>query len=403
MSLAAKIIRKPIEAYQFVRLYSQHLPQAFDAIFSMQCAVTLLRGALKGSDEEISVLYVGRRVNYPYLCRMMFEEHRAVENEISNLFAFRKHMDRMSDAADVVVLDLGWPYNRRFISRGGYLEVPDWINLAVEFPDAWEDVVGNFRRTARKHDLRLIRRNGYRCEPVNSRKAIETFYNEMYVPFVKHRHSAESVIAPRRLVIKRALQGQLLQIFRGDDIVAAGIIYPEREIMFSLWLGIPRKYLNDQPEAAISALYFFGIQYAFDNGYEVFDFTGTRAFLGDGAYQFKRRWGPVIEDSFSPGSILIQPKRGNRKAALFCQQVPVLTRTEEGLEAVFVSVDGPVDEVTFARLEKDYWCAGIARMIVIEISDKNETRSMPIGEEGCQYRHIKIPLDTFADLYVNIG
>lgn len=402
MSLAAKIIRKPIEAFQFVRLYSQHLPQAFNAIFSMPCAVTLLHGALKGTDEQVSVLYVGRRLNYPYLCRMIFDVHREVETEISNLFAFRKHMQRMSDAADVVVLDLGWPYNRSFSRKGGYLEVPDWINLAIEFPDAWDDVVGNFRRTARKHDLRLIRRNGYRCESVNSRAAIETFYDDMYLPFVKHRHSAESVIAPRNHVIKRALQGQLLQVLRGDDVVAAGVIYPEREIMFSLWMGIPRKHVDDQPEAAISALYFFGIQFAFDNGYEVFDFTGTRAFLGDGAYQFKRRWGPAIEDGFSPGSILLQPKNGNRKAALFCQQVPVLARTEAGLEAVFVRADGAVAADAFARLEKDYGCGGLDRITVIQISDENETRSMPIGEEGCQYRVIKCPLETFADTYVNI-
>jgi hypothetical protein len=312
-------------------------------------------------------------------------------------------MERMSAAADVVVLDLGWPYNRRFSRRGGYLEVPDWINLAIGFPAAWEEVVSGFRRTARKHDLRLIRRNGYRCEAVNSRAAIEEFYDEMYVPFVKHRHATEPVIAPKSHVIKRALQGQLLQVFRGDEIVAAGVIYPEREIMFSLWMGIPRKYVDDQPEAAISALYFFGIKYAFDNGYEVFDFTGTRAFLGDGAYQFKRRWGPAIEDGFSPGSILIQPKNDNRKAALFCQQVPVLTRTGEGLEAVFVRADGAAAEDTFARLEKDYGCGGIARMTVIEISDRSETSSMPIRDNGCQYRLVKCPLQHFADTYVRIG
>ena len=402
MSLAAKIIRKPVEAFEFVRLYSQHLPQAFNAIFSMPCAVTLLQGVLKGSDETITVLYVGRRLNYPYLCRMMFEEHEEVESEISNLFAFRRHMERMADTADVVVLDLGWPYNRHYSKRGGYLEVPDWINLAIDFPEKWDDVVRNFRRTARKHDLRLIRRNGYRCETVRSRAAIETFYDDMYLPFVKHRHSAESVIAPRHHVIKRGLQGQLVQVMRGDDIVAAGVIYPEREIMFSLWMGIPRKYVNEQPEAAISALYFFGIRYAFDNGYEVFDFTGTRAFLGDGAYQFKRRWGPVIEDGFSPSSILIRPKNGNRKAALFCQQVPVLARTEVGLEAVFVRAEGEVAKDASARLEKDYGCAGIDRITVIEVSGKNETRSMPIGEAGCQYRVIECPLESFADTYVNV-
>src|SRR5690606_23145912 len=152
----------------------------------------------------------------------------------------------------------------------------DWINMAIEFPETWEEVVSNFRRTARKHDLRLIRRNGYRCEPASGRAAIEKFYHEMYLPFVNHRHASESLVAAKRLVIKRTLKGHLLHILRDDEIVAAGVIYPEDQTMFSLWMGMPERYLEQPPEAAISALYYFGLQFAFDNGYKVFDFTGTR-------------------------------------------------------------------------------------------------------------------------------
>ena len=407
MKLAARIMNKPLDMYRFVTTYSQHLPQAFNALFSMPCVVSLLQGTLRKSDARVSVLYAGRRANVDYLSRMAFDDYRIVDQVITNLLAFKPHMQRMSDAADMIVLDLGWPYNNRFNRKHSYLEVPDWINMAIEFPSTWDDVVANFRRTARKHDMRLIRRNDYRCEISSSLEDIEKFYDEMYVPFLTHRHAAESVVAPRKHVIKRGLRGKLLQVIRGDEIVAAGVIYPERETMFSLWMGIPKKHLEHQPEAAISALYYFGIQYAFSNGYEIFDFTGTRAFLNDGAFQFKRRWGPVVEDGFSPSSILLKPKSDSRQAALFCQQVPVLIRTVEGLEAVFVRVAGTAgdgaDQKTFARLEKDFGCAGMARMNVIEISNESETRTMPIGGKGCQYRLIKCPLETFAEKYVSIG
>jgi hypothetical protein len=197
------------------------------------------------------------------------------------------------------------------------------------------------------------------------------------------------------------MQGQLLHVLQGDDVVAAGVIYPEDGVMFSLWMGIPRKHLERQPEAAISALYYFGIRYAFDNGCRAFDFTGTRAFLKDGAYQFKRRWGPLLDDAFSPGSILIRPQKGNRKAALFCQQVPVLRRSADGLEALFVRAEGAVGAETLARLEKDYGCGGVDRVTVIEISDENETRAMPFGAGGCQYRVLRVTLEGFADCYVS--
>jgi hypothetical protein len=188
---------------------------------------------------------------------------------------------------------------------------------------------------------------------------------------------------------------------RDDEVVAAGVIYPENDAMFSLWMGLPEKYLDPQPEAAISALYFFGIRYAFDNGYRFFDFTGTRALLKDGPFQFKRRWGPVIEDAFSPGSILLKPQNGNRNAALFCQEVPVLRRTGDGLEALIVRADEPADEGSLARLEKEFGCAGLERMTVIEISDRNETETISCGDDKCDYRLIRTRLDSFGDCYVN--
>lgn len=400
MELLRKIAAAPGTAHRFLQLYGQHLPRAFDALFSLPCIVTTLQGTLRGTDEKISVLYAGRRVNYHYLLRTIFEEHRETQRTSTNLLMVKSHMERLAARSDVEILDLGWPYNNLFRRSRRYLEVPDWLNMAIDLPDDWDGVVRNFRRTARKHDLRLIRRNGYRCEQATGRAAMERFYDDMYLPFVEHRHAGESVTSPRKHVIKRGMQGTLLHVMRGDEVVAGGIIYPENGIMFSLWMGVPREHLASQPEAAISALYYFGVRFAFDEGYRTFDFTGTRAFLNDGAYQFKRRWGPLIDDAFSPGSILIRPQNGNRKAALFCAQVPVIGRTANGLEAVFVRLDGQVDEETFARLEKDFGCGGIDRVTVIEISQENETSAMPNGANGCHHRVLKCPLDRFADCYV---
>jgi hypothetical protein len=388
--------------YRFLKLYSQHLPLAFEAIFSTSCTVTMLEGTLKESNDPVSVLYVGRRKNYAYLRRMIFEDCKVTDEQRTSLFSYRRHMDRMSSSVDVLLVDVGWPYSKRINRSGAYLEIPDWINMAIELPDTWEEVVRSFRQTTRNNDLRLIRRNAYRCQPTNDRADLEAFYDSFYVPFVNHTHAADSVVSPRKHVLKRGRQGALLQVRKGDEVVAAGVVYPEGEVLFFLWMGLPPQYIEAAPEGAISALYFFGIRYAFDRGYKVVDFTGNRAFLDDGAFRFKRKWGARVEDSFSPGSILIKPVSASRNAARFCQRFPVLARREGRLEARFLFADQPADDAGLARLGKDYGCEGIDRTTVIEISEENETASMQKGVDGCQYLLLRTTLENFADSYVSV-
>lgn len=388
-----------MNGYRFVVTHQQHLPLVFEAIFSMPCAVTKLRGTIKGGVDRVSVLYVGRRMNYAYLLRTMFEDHQVLEEKHSNLLMFKKHMETMRKGSDVIIIDLGWPYNAFYNRKGEFLEIPDWVNMVVELADDWESVVRNFRQSTRNNDLRLIRRNAYRFEVTNERRLIEQFYDDMYVPFVNFRHDEDPVFAPKKHVIQRATQGKLLHVLCGQKIVAAGVLFLEKETLYFLWMGLPPDCLEQPPEGAISALYYFGIKYAFDNDYKIVDFTGTRALLNDGAFRFKRKWGAQVEDTFSPSSILMRPANNNENAATFCEYFPVLVRNGDGLEALFLRRDETVDEGTLNRLNKQYGCDGVDRMTVVEIADENETKLIPNGPDGTQNRIVKRRMDCFADYY----
>jgi hypothetical protein len=106
-----KLSRRAINGCRFVLTYSQHLPLAFEAIFSMPCAVTKLRGTIRHTGEQLMMLYVGRRMNYMYLLRAIFDEYHIEDEQRSSLLTFRKHMNRMNEGSDVVIIDLGCPYN----------------------------------------------------------------------------------------------------------------------------------------------------------------------------------------------------------------------------------------------------------------------------------------------------
>ncbi len=403
MSALSKIASMVSNARETWSMYSQHLPLVFQSVVSLPCAVTLLGGTMRGSGQLLTVLYVGRRRNYPYLLQTLFEEVSVVDEEHSTILTYSRHMRRMEADADVTIVDIGWPYHGIVNRRRDFLVMPDWINMSMSLAEEWDDVVRSFRHTTRNNDLRLIRRNEYRCEPSCDVAVIRDFYDEMYLPFIRHRHQLDSVEAPREHVMDRAQEGSLLRIYKGEKLVVAGVVYPEDDVLYFLWMGISADCLDQPPEAAVSALYFFGIRYAFDNGLEAVDFTGNRAFLADGAYRFKRKWGAMIEDSFSPSSILVRPHSGNEKAALFCQQFPMLVRRGGALEAIFLYYKQDVDDSTLKKIDSQFGCEGIDRISVLAVSETGESDSRVVDGQHCEKHVVSCGLAEFAAYYASVS
>lgn len=399
MSSARKLVNAVTGMPRFLRTYGQHLPMAFEAIFSVPCGVTGLRGTLRDGGEPATVAYVGRGLNYQYILRLLFDAYEVVEQADTTLFNYRKHLERLAREADLVISDIGWPYHGMVNRHGDFLEMPDWVNLSLDLADDWTSVVRGFRHTTRNNDLRLVRRNAYHCKPTNDRDVIERFYDEMYAPFVTRRHEEESVLAPREQVVGRAMSGALLRVFREQQVVAAGVVYPEGEVLYFLWMGVPVQFGDSPPEGAISALYYYGIRHAFDTGLKTVDFTGTRAVLNDGPFRFKRKWGAVVDDAFSPSSILVRPRNGSLAAARFCQRNPLLARRDGGLEALILSDGEPVDEGRLRQLDKEFGCAGIDRMTVIDLCGGDSSGVGRQGKDGRGFRHVRATLQDFADHY----
>src|SRR5690606_5950930 len=115
----------------------------------------------------------------------------------------------------------------------------------------------------------------------------------------------------------------------------------EGDTLYFLWMGLP----GDRPMAAgaSSALYWFGLRQAIELGCRHIDFGGSRPGPDDGPLRCKRTWGARIEDTFDPGAILVAPRPGSQPAISFCASLPLVISVRHGLDAVFVTDEGPVD------------------------------------------------------------
>ena len=167
MNLLTRLYQKVVSAYHFITDYGQHLPLAAKAVFNISCTVMTLRGSIRGSDDSVVLLYVGRRWNEEFLLNLFFESHEILSCDDVNVFTARAHSEDLARDADVEIIDIGWPYGSRLKKHQHYLEFADWLNMVLPLEGDWDDIVRSFRNTTRNNDLRLIRRNEYRFEATN--------------------------------------------------------------------------------------------------------------------------------------------------------------------------------------------------------------------------------------------
>lgn len=394
----------------FIQLYGQHFPLAVFAIFSFRCEIIHLRGRMRKTETVGDLVYVGRKQNFEYVKSQIFEGSEIVTQQKSTLFTFRPQAREKFLVADFMVVDIGWPYHRLFNTKSEFIEIPDWVNMLVETDGTLAEVVAKFRKTARAFDLRMIRKYAYTYDLVNDDEAIDYFYESLYAPFVKNTHGEGAILVDKKTIAKRVKQGKLIRIHYKGSVLAAGVIYSENDVLYFLWMGSLPKLPQDLatelgreklPEGVISALYYFGIEYANDLGMDAVDFTGTRSLLSDGTFHFKRKWGAVVDDTFSPSSLLLKLKDNNTTAVEFIQNNPLIIRSSMGLEmrSVLKVSQGKSDEEIFADFWKQHGCEGIDSLCVFTIDEglPESIRFSELDDKPCC--RVQCKLDNFSHLY----
>ncbi len=370
------------------------------AIFAFKVDVVTLRGQMPISGETITMLYVGRRLNLSHFKKKFFNEVETLRSKKSNLFSFHKAIVAEEHDADVVFVDVGWPYNSRINKNDEYLELPDYICMTVSLKTTWDETKQNFRKTIRKNIGRLIRKNNYRSVPTNDPTIIKSFYETLYVTFIKSRHEDETHLTPRAIIEQRARDGTIVQVVDDDGVVAAGVYFPHGDTLRLLATGMPKAFLENPPVAAMQALYYFSLQYAFEHGYKFVNFLGTRAFPNDGLFQFKRKWGAAAEDTFSIDSILFKPN--NTPAAVtFCEHFPMIARKDGALQLLLCTKSDVFETVEYEKLIADTWCDGIPDVKIVHMSDQPTVGSTTLPMSQADVRLRRCSIGSFAENYLH--
>jgi hypothetical protein len=193
----------------------------------------------------------------------------------------------------------------------------------------------------------------------------------MYLPTMASRHGELSSPISTDEAYQYFQSGLLFRAIRDGDWVSGMLCYPEQNVLIAKAAGIKNADEQLLREGATSALYYAGIHWANQNGYDAINFLGSGARLNSGLFQHKRKWGTTVNVPQNLHRLIwIGIRRNTPAVSRFFQENPFVTVDQEGNLYGLVTVDDPhnVPAQTKKEWKKHYFTPGLNSLCVRSIN-----------------------------------
>ncbi len=183
-------------------------------------------------------------------------------------------------------------------STGEWVCSPIYVRMVAEMDlsKPWEEIEPQFK--AQKRNIRHLKKAGFAYRISNRMEDFHFFYDCMYYPLMSKRHGEDAFVESREQMLTYFRKGELLFIDDRDGNPVAGSLNMRKgDVLFGLALGVMDAREDLMHEGALSAIYYFVLQWAYENHISRCDSCEVRPFAQDGVYTYKHRWGfrPVTE------------------------------------------------------------------------------------------------------------
>ena len=201
--------------------------------------------------------------------------------------------ERALPEADVTLLRLNRLFRRRARARG-HLTVPAWVQSSLDTRRSLEAITEGARsgRNSRKRDMRQAQKAGYHPVFTRGPAEVQTFFADWCVPFLQNRFGSASVAISTDWARQMGRVCEVMWIERDGTRHGAALLERRGRALHGILFG-----LRDPAavrDGVLSAGYCFMIERAVREGYDAFEFGGSRPVLSDGILRYKLKWGAVL-------------------------------------------------------------------------------------------------------------
>lgn len=333
--------------------------------------LSICRGPI-ASGTEASLLVAGEGHSIEYVVGRFFARPPARQalgtTALPNL---PRALRRWRESADMTIAQVP-SLASQWLGGNEYLQVPPWVGAWLDVPDDPEAFARQRRRVW--DELRPVRHHGLRPEISHQVSEFDRFYEEIYLPYARHRYSQTAVVRPLQQ-LRRLFRhgGGLIWICKGEQRIAGALYWQDGKALGMISLGLAGTGEAARKMGAIAAIYYFGMQHAKALGCTELDFGGCRPSPSDGVLFFKRKWGMRLAPRLSVTSdLLVRWERPNAAVRTFLAGTPLIIHENAGLSLVAVPDDGDA-----AGVRDQLWMEGLQRLFVLRPSPAMGDSPMP--------------------------
>jgi len=342
----------------------------FLRISNIYLPVLLLKGKEKYTDKDISVLYCGDNYSLNFVASMLFKENYE-KNYLGTYFILNlsKILSETSQRVDITIIKTDRFFSK-FLRKKGFIFIPAWINMRLDISKPFEDIVNNFKKSAIE-DVRKIKKFNYTYELTNNLEEFNRFFNELRDPHFKKRVGNQAIPGTTSYFeLKWAFKfGSLFTIKDGQQTISGFIVVRNAHSASPHFMGI--KGESELYEAAGSALIYFFIKWAKENGIPLIKFGLTRPFLNDGPFRFKRKWGMtagIAKKWFDVFALRVNHPCSEAIESFF-EHNPFLL-LENNAYTGFVFSPSPLSQEEEEKIRKRYYIDGMAALNIIQTREQ---------------------------------
>ena len=283
----------------FLHTSSEIITRFITTISQLSYTAYLIEGKEKNSKAKLKILYLSNEGLYPYLMNLIFSEKTKYKTiDKIKIWNIHKKIKELYNKIDAVFIESNTFYAGYF-EKQGFIIIPESISMTLDISESFEKLYKKFSKSA-KEDIRKVKRYKYKYEITQNSEKLKLFYYKMYHPYISQRHKEIAVHANFHAIrILFEKDGRLMLIKHKNEYVSGAIFSIRKEKAIATYLGIKKEKTNLFKKGLTAASYYFFIKWAKENNIKKLDFGTSKAFLNDGLFRYKKKWGTTIDKTES--------------------------------------------------------------------------------------------------------
>ena len=330
--------------------------------------VIVVSGRSKAGDTELKCMFVAPSLFTDNVSELIFSETPKILEERRVFTPFlRSFLKNSKPNFDMCITSLAKGYS--FIVQPVATFVgQSLVDQKIDTRNGWEGVRINLSRRNRTRVNDFETKYGLSSVLSDDPNDLSFFYHQMYSPYSLARFGKRAVIDTFQQ-IQALFEGSFLMfILRNGERIAGVLCRTEKRRLTYFRAGI----VNGDEEmlecGAMTAVYYYMVDYAVKNGLHELDALGSKPFLNDGIYRYKASWGAAAEPYEDKYVRTIHYICGNRpqEVACFFHALPTIVINNGSLRMIvgYPGVSRPTDAEVSASIDS-FYSSGIRSAEVI--------------------------------------